>query len=150
MVTDTQGLLLNVRVLPADVQDRDGADEVVGRAKAKYPSLRKLYADSAYAGKCAERLHKEFELDVEIVRRRDDGNGSWSGPQLPLFAQVKGFQVLPKFWVVERTHAWTCRPRRMAKDQDVLPEVSEAWIWFIQARLLLRRVAHQPAPEVNL
>lgn len=149
-MTDTLGLVLSVRVQPGNVQDRDGADEVVARAKAKYPRLRKMYVDAGYQGRCAQRLQQTYGLDVEVVRRADDRKGPWQGPQLPLFAEVGGFRILPKRWVVERTHAWNGRPRRMAKDQDVLPEVSEAWIWFIQACLLLRRLARPQTCGGNL
>jgi putative transposase len=67
--------------------------------------------------------------------------GVWQGPQLPLFATLPAFQVLPKRWVIERTNAWTDRHRRLAKDQDQRLDVAEAWIWFVHAALLMRRLA---------
>ena len=81
-------------------------------------------------------------LSVEVVKRNaSKGGGVWQGPQLPLFPVLPAFQVLPKRWVVERTNAWTDRPRRLAKDQDLLPAVAEAWVWFVHASLLMRRIA---------
>jgi putative transposase len=143
-------LLLAVRVHSAAIQDRDGADDVLERAKKKYSTLVKLFADAGYAGQCVRRIREKIGLDVEIVRRSDDRlHGPWQGAQLPLFVAVSGFQVLPKRWVVERTHAWTGRPRRMAKDHDQRTDVSEAWIWFTQARLLLGRLA-EPAVSPDM
>ena len=59
----------------------------------------------------------------------------------PLFNVPRGFVVLPKRWVIERTNAWNDRPRRMNEDHDRLPAVSAAWIWLAEGRRLLRRVA---------
>jgi putative transposase len=150
-VTDTLGLLLALRVHPANVQDRDGATAVVGRAKAKYPTLKRLFTDAGYAGACARQLQRDHGLDVEVIRRKNDrGHGPWQGGQLPLFVTAAAFEVLPKRWVVERTHAWTGRPRRMAKDYDVRLDVAEAWIWLVQATLLLRRLVARDALTVNM
>lgn len=126
----------------ADIQDRDGADDVLARATVKYPTLKKLYVDGGYAGQCAKRLHTRFHLDVEVVQRpRSKGGGVWQGPQLPLFAALPDFQVLPKRWVIERTNAWSVRPRRLGKDHDQRLDVAEAWLWLAHAVILLRRVA---------
>jgi len=135
-------LLLAIAVQPADIQDRDGADEVVSKGMAKYPSLRKLFLDAGYAGRCERHLHEVHGLDVEVIRRLGDRvAGRWRSRELPLFEAPRGFQVLPKRWVVERTHAWDDRPRRLAKDHEQRPDVSEAWIWLTQARILTRRLA---------
>lgn len=142
ILTDTLGTLLAVVVHSAGIQDRDGADDVMSRAKVKYSTLTKLYVDGGYAGKCAVRLARAFDLSVEVVKRNaSKGGGVWQGPQLPLFPVLPAFQVLPRRWVVERTNAWTDRPRRLAKDQDLLPAVAEAWVWFVHASLLMRRIA---------
>ena len=66
--------------------------------------------------------------------------GQWRDGQLPLFDLFKGFVVLPKRWVIERTNAWNDRPRRMNKDHDRNLNVSTAWIWLTEARMLLRRL----------
>ena len=111
LVVDTLGLLLMVSVVPANVQDRDSADQVVGAAIDKYPSLEKLYVDSGYSGTCAVQLKQEHQIDVEVVRHPANRNvGRWVNPDqgelFPVLADSKGFVVLPKRWVVERTHAW--------------------------------------------
>ncbi|MBK8687922.1 MAG: transposase [Betaproteobacteria bacterium] len=116
-VVDTLGLLLAVTVTAASVQDRDGAPEVVAQACAKYQTIERLYADSAYAGQCAQRLEQENDIAVEVVRR-PGAVGEWDHPQMPLFAEAGGFVILPKRWVVERTHAWLERERRMVMHHD--------------------------------
>lgn len=141
LVTDTLGLLLAVLVTAASVQDRDAADSAVALAKAKVPSVSKLYVDGGYGGQCASSLREKHGLDVEVVRHPANRNvGRWVEGQLPLFDVPQGFVVLPKRWVVERTHAWNDRPRRLAKDHDRSLGVSAAWIWLAEARRLLRRV----------
>lgn len=140
LVVDVLGILLAVLVLPADVQDRDGAQPVVHRAKDKYPTLQKMYVDGSYDGQCAERLRTQYKLEVEVVRKPGRA-GAWSDAQLPLFASSpQPFVVLPRRWVVERTHSWVERPRRLSKDYDRRLDVSTAWIWLADSRLLLRRL----------
>jgi len=143
VVTDTCGLVLAVCVLSGDVQDRDGAEPVFARAMDKYPSVSKVWADGGYAGACSERLRERFGFDVEVVRRGCHGVlASEAAGQLPLPGIESGFEVLPRRWVIERTNAWSDRPRRMAKEYDQLPAVGEAWMWLTHARILLRRLAH--------
>lgn len=143
IITDMLGLLLGVFVHTADVQDRDGAPKLTDDALKKYPTIEKIYADSAYAGKYAKDVKRRHDVEVEVVRRP---TARWHDMQLPLFEEP-AFVVLPKRWIVERTHAWNGRPRRLAKDQDRRPDVSTAWIWLIEARILLRRLT-QPAASV--
>jgi transposase len=145
LVVDVLGLVLAVLVHPADIQDRDGAEPVVKRAVEKYPTLQKLYVDSAYSGGCAQRLRTEYALDVEVVRRPGCA-GPWSDSQLALFpTQVSPFPILPRRWVVERTHSWIERPRRLSKDYDRRLDVSTSWIWLAETRILLRRVSEPDA-----
>lgn len=141
IVTDTLGLILAVLITAASVQDRDAADSAVALAKAKVPTVEKLYVDGGYGGQCARDLRERHGLDVEVVRHPANRNvGRWVEGQMPLFEIPQGFVVLPKRWVVERTHAWNDRPRRLAKDHDRNMAVSTAWIWLAEARMLLRRV----------
>lgn len=149
-MTDTLGLLLAVHVHAADIQDRDGGVDVVLDAFGKYPSIHVLFVDAGYAGRCARTIKERTGIIVEVVRRSDDrAHGSWQGPELPPCMPVRGFKPLPKRWAVERTHAWNDRPRRMAKDFDQRCDVSEAWIWLVQATLLLRRVAEPAEPDLR-
>ena len=141
LVTNTIGLLLAVSIQTADIQDRDGADDVFAKAMSEHPTLATLYADAGYAGRCAKHLQHTHGVDVRVMRRADDRNGRWETRQAELpFEQARAFKPIPKLWVVERTHAWNVRPRRLTKDFDRLPEVTESWVWFAQARLLANRL----------
>ena len=81
LVVDTLGLLLMVHMVPANMQDRDGADHVVRAAVDKYPSLEKLYVDSGYSGTCAVHPKQEHQIDVEVVRHPANRNvGRWVTP----------------------------------------------------------------------
>lgn len=142
LMVDLMGLLLAVLVLPANVQDRDGAAPLAARGMAKYPTLQKLFADPAYTGDWSEALRDTYGVEVELVRRPPKA-GSWAestGPPAPAPAPATPFPIVPKRWVVERTNSWVERPRRLSKDYDRLPEVSASWIWLAEARLLLRRL----------
>ena len=103
VLVDTQGLVLHAIVTAADVQDRDGGAWLLGTLFGLYPFLLKLYADGGYQGpKFRKAIRKVLaNVQVEIVKRSD---------------QAKGFAVLPKRWVVERTLAWLNRCRRLSKD----------------------------------
>lgn len=140
IVTNALGLLLAICIQTANVQDRDGAAEVFEKARSAHPSITTIFADAGYAGRCAKHLQHTHGVDVRIMRRADDRNGRWATQgELPL-EQHRGFQVIPKLWAIERTNAWNVRPRRLTKDFDRLPEVTESWVWFAQARLLARRL----------
>jgi len=145
LIVDTLGLLLAVSVTAASVQDRDGAHPVVASAMAKYPTLETLFVDSGYAGQCAQTVSQRHDLRVQVVRHPANRNvGRWVDDKQPdLFAvqaDTQGFVVLAKRWVVERTHAWNERARRLIMHHDRLTQVSEAWTWLTEARLLLRRL----------
>jgi transposase len=144
LIVDTLGLLLAVMITPANVQDRDAAPDLVKFALQKYASLKKVFVDSAYAGRCAHEIREKHSVEVEVVRRGNPAVGRWHEGQMPLFPMAKGFVVLPKRWVVERTNAWNDRPRRMSKDHDRRLDVAVAWIWLTEARLLVRRIAYEP------
>lgn len=145
LVTDTLGLVLAVFVTVAGIQDRDALDPAITLAKTKYPTLRKAFVDGGYAGSRASQAAAKHKMDIEVVRHPGNRNvGRWQDAQLPLFAAPRGFVVLPRRWVIERTNAWNDRCRRLEKDQDRRLDVSEAWVWLAQARLLLHRVAFAP------
>lgn len=146
LVVDTLGLLLAVSVTAASVQDRDGAHPVVASAMIKYPSIQTLFVDSGYAGSCAQTISQCHGIRAQVVRHPANRNvGRWVDAKQPdLFtvdADDKGFVVLAKRWVVERTHAWNERARRLIMHHDRLTQVSEAWVWLAEARILLRRLA---------
>lgn len=129
IVVDTQGLLLAVKVHPADNQDRDGAKLVLPRLLGRFPRLERIWADGAYAGKLVQWAQRTGGWQLEVVRRP---------------AHQHTFQVLPRRWVVERTFAWLGRQRRLSKDYEGLSETTEAWIHIAMTGLMLRRLARSP------
>jgi putative transposase len=152
LMTDTLGLLLAVVLLPANVQDRDAAAQVVAAGMEEAPTVAKLYADSGYEGTCREALEAAHKgLSVEIIRRDDNRNIGYRVPKdqphlfpdwIELERSKRGFKVLPKRWVIERTNGWNLRSRRLTRDQDRTLEAAEGWLWLASVRTLLRRLAH--------
>ncbi len=123
------GNLLTVKVHSAGVQDYHGAREVLTQLhQQQLPRLRKIWADAIYKGdkKLKGWIRTSFKWKLEVLER--DPN-------------VKGFQVLPKRWVVERTFAWLGRNRRLSKDYEFRPDHSETWIYAAMAFLMTRRLA---------
>jgi transposase len=121
--------LLHALVTSADVQDRDGGLMVLSTLFGQFPFLEKVFADSAYAGPVFhDGLANAMPgLVTEIVRRCD---------------QAKGFVVLPKRWIVERTIAWLNRCRRLAKDWENLNHNALAFLRLASIRLMLRRLCN--------
>lgn len=132
VLVDTQGLVLHAIVTAADVQDRDGGAWLLATLFGLYPFLLKLYADGGYQGpEFRAAVRKVLEpVGVEIVKRSD---------------KVKGFVVLPKRWVVERTLAWLCRCRRLAKDWEALNRKARAFLMMASIRLMVRRLCRSYA-----
>ena len=127
ILVDTMGLILAVVVHSAGTQDRDGAKAVFDRIMRERPQRLELaWADGGYAGKLIEWVKQECGLVLEIVKRSDD---------------VKGFKLLPRRWVVERTFAWLGRFRRMSKDYEFNPSTSEAMIHLAMINIMTRRLA---------
>jgi transposase len=127
IVTDTQGNLMGLVVHPANIQDRDGAGFVLASIRHLYPWLRHVFADAGYAGKKLRRaLAKMGTWKLDIVRR--------SGA-------AKGFELLPRRWVVERTFAWLNRCRRLTKDFEASIDSAVSWIFVAHIRTLTRRIA---------
>lgn len=138
-MVDTLGLLLAISLTAASVQDRDGAHPVMVATTANYPRIKTLFVDSGYAGQCAQTVSQTHAINVDVVRHPANKNvGRWVCAEQPdLFtvkAEAKGFVVLAKRRVVERT-------RRLIMHHDRRAQVSEAWVWLTEARLLLRRLA---------
>lgn len=150
LVTDTLGLLLAVLVTTASTQDRDAAMPVLDLATQKVPGIKKLWVDSGYAGQRARQMREHYALEVEVVRHPANRSvGRWHQGQLPLWEMPKGFVVLPKRWIIERTNAWNDRPRRMNKDHDRSLAVATGWIWLAESRRLLRQLT-TAGPETSV
>ena len=126
LAVDTQGLLLAVVVHSAGIQDRDGAKLVLALLKERFARLRLLWADGGYSGKLVDWVRSFAGWVLEIVKRSDD---------------QKGFVVLPRRWVVERTFGWLSRYRRLSKDYEFLPASSEAMVYLAMIHIMVRRLA---------
>lgn len=134
IVVDTLGLVLAVVVTAASVQDRDGARQVlqvlftrIKKSKfSRWCRLKLLWADGGYRGELLAWVKHTLGWTLEIVEKLTD--------------QV-GFQVLRKRWIVERTFAWLNRSRRLCKDYERLTSTSEAFIYVVMIRLMLKRLA---------
>jgi putative transposase len=128
VLTDTLGLLLCVVVTAANVQDKAGALLAFKRLGGGGKKLRRVWADGAYR---TTRGH----LAAWVARQRI----ALTAVTRP--AGQRGFALLPRRWVVERTFAWLCQSRRLSKDYERLAETSEALIYIAMTRLMLRRLA---------
>ncbi len=129
LLVDTLGLLLAVARTTASLQDRPGGRAVLTFARPRYSRLAKVWADGGYANVVDTSLvtyaHEELGLQVEIVRRFDD---------------VRGFAVLPRRWVIERSFGWLTRSRRLARDYERKTEHAEAMIKVAMIRLMAARL----------
>jgi putative transposase len=125
IVVDTLGLLLLVLVTRASLQDRDGGVELCDEVQQKYPSVKKIWADSSYRGELVEYVRQWCRFVIEIVKRP---------------VEQRGFQVQPKRWIVERSLGWLNPFRRLSKDYENTTESSEAMIKIATIQRMLRRV----------
>ncbi len=131
LLTDTQGLLLGVHVGPASVQDRDGAKVLFSLFCHRFLSVTLIFADGGYQGKLEGwvrqmgTLFGHRSLALEIIKRSD---------------QAKGFQLLPRRWVVERTFGWLMKSRRLTRDHERKPSHHEAFIHLAMIGFAIRRL----------
>jgi putative transposase len=124
ILVDTQGLLLTVVVTAANIQDRQAAKAVLLEAVDDAPNLELVWADSGYQGQLEASVPIVCGFSLVIVKRTEPG-----------------FKLLPRRWVVERTFAWLGRNRRLSKDYEQLPQISESMVYAAMIRLMLRRLA---------
>jgi transposase len=110
-----------------DIQDRDGAADVLKAIRQRFPWLRHVFADGGYAGpKLRNAMASHGAWTIEIIKRSDT---------------AKGFEILPRRWVIERTFAWLGRCRRLAKDWEASVSSSAAWALIASIRMVTRRTA---------
>lgn len=126
IVVDTMGLLLAVIVTAASVQDRDGAKLLLRRLGGACKKLRRIWVDGGYRGQLLTWVAAHCRYQLTVVLRTDD---------------QKGFVVLPRRWVVERTFAWLNHHRRLSKDYEGTTTTSESMIYLAMIRLMLRRLS---------
>jgi len=127
IVTDTEGFLLAVRVHEANIQDPHGAVPLLRSLRQPFPKLRHIFADRVYRG--------------DQLRNAIADCGPWTIEIVQRPPGVKGFQLLPRRWVVERSLAWLGRSRRLAKDFEATIASATAWVLLANLRLLSRRLA---------
>jgi putative transposase len=139
ILVDVLGLVLVVLVLAANIQDRDGGRLALSAMHAAYPTVTKVWADGAYAGKLIQFARDELNVDMEVV----------STPP-----GTHTFQVLPRRWVVERTYGWWNRERRLSKDYERLPDTTQAFVYVTMIRLMTRRLVRPetepPDPTIDM
>jgi len=141
VLVDTQGYLLKVCLHTADLHDRRGAEILLHDLAVQFPLITLIWADNAYRG-LKEWLATTLGWKLSIVKHWWTGlQGVWVAPgQLPPEVP-RGFHVLPRRWVVERTFAWIGRNRRMAKDYEYLMQTGEMLTYMAMSRVMLRRLA---------
>ena len=126
ILVDTLGLLLKVLVTEGDMHDGEAGIRLLLMILGLFPRLRLIWADGSYRGKFFDWVQTVLHWQVDIT--------------LPN-ANVKGFQLVPRRWVVERTFSWLSHSRRLSKDYEYFPQTSEAMIYALMIRLMLRRLA---------
>lgn len=127
MLVDSLGMVLAVVVTEANLGERLGGAAVVMEIEALAQNLKVIWVDAGYQGKNFERVIRQLcDAQVEVIRRSD-----------------KGFKVLPKRWIVEPPFGWLNHYRRLSKDYELLPEVSETMIYVAMIRLMLRRLTQK-------
>ena len=124
MLVDTLGLIQEVVVHEADFQDPVGAWFLIARMVGRFPRLEKMWADGRYKGLVAT-MARLFGCYLEIVSRSP---------------AARGFEVLPKRWIVERTFGWLGRYRRLTREYEEQMASSEAMIYLAMSHLMVRRL----------
>ncbi|HEY8640838.1 MAG TPA: IS5 family transposase [Solirubrobacterales bacterium] len=132
IVVDTIGLLLVVMVSAASVQDRDGGRGILKALHGALASVRHIFADGGYRGQLVAVAKSAWGIVVEIIRKPPD---------------QRGFAVLPRRWVVERTFSWLMRFRRLVRNYERLPATHEAVVKWAMVGIMLNRLAPPPGPR---
>ena len=154
LLVDTEGLVLEARVHSARVPDQDGIRLLLERVRVRFARLSHLWVDAGYQGRGKRWAEEALRLSVEVVRKppkpipekvaevwarewaKEGKEVDWQRLMPP-----RGFRVLPRRWVVERTFAWISHNRRMAKDYERLCATGEAFVYAAMTRLMVRRLA---------
>ena len=154
LLVDTEGLVLEARVHSARVPDQDGIRLLLEPVRGRFARLSHLWVDAGYQGRGKRWAEEVMGLSVEVVRKppkpapekvvelwaaewaKEGKDVDWQKLMPP-----RGLRVLPRRWVVERTFAWICHNRRMAKDYERLCATGEAFVYAAMTRLMVRRLA---------
>jgi putative transposase len=154
LLVDTEGLVLKAKVHSAKVPDQDGLKLLLNSARTAISGLKHLWLDAGYEGRGKRWAEETHGLSVEVVRKppkptpekvariwaeewaKEGEKIDWQQLMPP-----RGFQVLPRRWVVERTFSWLGQNRRMSKDYERLCASAEAFVYAAMIRLMVRRLA---------
>jgi putative transposase len=154
LLVDTEGLVLKAKVHSAKVPDQDGLKLLLESASSELSRLKHLWLDAGYEDTGKQWAEEALGLSVEVVRRprkptpeklakiwaqewaKEGKKIDWQRLMPP-----RGFQVLPRRWVVERTFSWLSQNRRMSKDYERLCATGEAFVYAAMSRLMVRRLA---------
>ena len=154
LLVDTEGLVLEARVHSARVPDQDGIGLLLEQVRGRFARLSHLWVDAGYQGRGKKWAEEVLGVSVEVVRKppkpipekvaevwarewaKEGKKVDWERLMPP-----KGFRVLPRRWVGERTFAWICHNRRMSKDYERLCATGEAFVYAAMTRLMVRRLA---------
>ena len=128
ILVDTLGMLLGVFITPASTPEREGAQGLLERVLHKLPWLKMIWVDGGYSGETFANWvrFKKPCLGVEVVKRDED---------------TKGFNILKRRWIVERTFGWFMHQRRLVRDYEYSESSAKAWIYTAMIRIQLRRLA---------
>ena len=154
LLVDTEGLLMKVRVHSAKVPDQDGIRLLLEPVRDRFVRLSHLWVDAGYQGRGKRWAEEAMGLSVEVVRKPpkpvpEEVAERWADEWAKEGKEVdwqeimppRGFRVLPRRWVVERTFSWLSQNRRLSKDYERLPESAQALIYAAMSRLMARRLA---------
>jgi putative transposase len=154
LLVDTEGLVVKAKVHSAKIPDQDGIRLLLESAQTDIPRLSHLWVDSGYRGRGKEWAEDALGLNVEIVHRAPKPTPEkvlqiWAkewfkeGRNIDVEQMFprRGFEVLPRRWVVERTFAWLVHNRRLSKDYERLCATGEAFVYLAMTRLMVRRLA---------
>ncbi|MFC5355311.1 IS5 family transposase [Azospirillum himalayense] len=144
-LVDTEGDVLKVRVHPADLHDKAGGILLLSGLHLWFPAIQLVWADTHYQG-LKTWAKDRLGWTIEVVKHWWTGvQGFWLAPGQEPPEIPKGFHVLPRRWVAERTFAWLGRHRRLSKDYERLPESEETFIYMAMSHILVKRLARPPS-----
>jgi putative transposase len=154
LLVDTEGLVLKAKVHSAKVPDQDGIKLLLKGVQDHLPRLSHLWVDAGYQGRGKEWAEEVLGLSVEVVHRTPKPAPEkiariWAEEWAKEGEKIdwqrlmprRGFELLPRRWVAERTFAWLCHNRRMSKDYERLCATSEAFVYAVMVRLMVKRLA---------
>ena len=154
LLVDTEGLVLKAKVHSAKIPDQDGLRLLLASARSHLPRLSHLWLDAGCQGRGKDWAENVLGLSVEVVHRTPKPAPEkiariWAEEWAKEGEKIdwqrllphRGFEILPRRWVVERTFAWICHNRRMSKDYERLCATSEAFVYVAMTRLMVRRLA---------